>query len=278
MLPTMRPRLRRRPFKHRLIDQALLSDAVKRYRDYSVSPLAYGTVRDYCDSFDHLHPLATASGDLKDQQRPWMLKAVLSQVKDTPSRLLEIGAGEPLVADCLRRLRHEVWVVDPYDGSGNGPRDYERLTRRYRKLRFVRDHFTETTQGLEPASYDCIYSISVLEHVPPAELVRMMAGMQLFLKPSGTSLHAVDHVHRGTDAERHLNGLTVIAGGLGFTERDLHRVLETMSADTETYYLSAESHNRWRTGVPYDEFPMRVCVSIQFCTIASDIAAAHSPV
>jgi hypothetical protein len=53
----------------------------------------------------------------------------------------------------------------------------------------------------------------------------------------------------------------------------LDQVLRTMSDDVDTYYLSAESHNRWRAGVPYDEFPMRVCVSIQLCTPASGIAA-----
>ena len=35
--------------------------------------------------------------------------------------------------------------------------------------------------------------------------------------------------------------------------------------ENEAYFLSAESHNRWRGAVPYDEFPMRRCVSIQLC-------------
>ena len=43
-----------------------------------------------------------------------------------------------------------------------------------------------------------------------------------------------------------------------------------MDADTETLYLSAEAHNRWRGNVPYDRFPMRVCVSIQ--TVADAVA------
>jgi hypothetical protein len=164
-------------------------------------------------------------------------------------------------------------VVDPYDGSGNGPREYDRFSSRYSGLRLVRDHFTDVTPGLKPASYDCIYSISVLEHISPEDLVRVMAGMRLFLKPGGTSLHAVDHVHRGKNAEGHLMGLTLITRSLGLQEKQLRQVLKTMSADTETYYLSAEGHNRWRAGVPYDEFPMRVCVSIQFCTCAANVVA-----
>ena len=63
-----------------LLDDAALAAAAERYQAYPVAPLGYGTVRDYCDSFDHLGPLATLNGDLKDLQRPWMLKAILSRV------------------------------------------------------------------------------------------------------------------------------------------------------------------------------------------------------
>ena len=79
----------------------------------SSSLSATARCRDYCDSFDHLQPLATLNGDLKDLQRPWMLKAVLGAARGRRGRLLEIGAGEPFVADLLRRLGHEVWIVDP---------------------------------------------------------------------------------------------------------------------------------------------------------------------
>ena len=227
-----------------LLDDAALAAAAERYRAYPVAPLDYGTVRDYCDSFDHLRPLATLNGDLKDLQRPWMLKAILSRVgaRDGArrgargARLLEIGAGEPFVADLLQRLGHEVWIVDPYDGSGNGPLELDRFRGECRDLRFVREQFSAATRKLKPASFDCIYSISVLEHVPAA-------------------------------------GLTGVMAGLGHSAEDLDGTLAALSADIDTYYLSAESHNRWRNGVPYDEFPMRVCVSIQSCSAARSMGA-----
>ncbi|MBN2405755.1 MAG: class I SAM-dependent methyltransferase [Coriobacteriia bacterium] len=253
------------------LDDAALEAAAERYRTYRVEPLGYGTVRDFCDSFDHLRWLATANGDLKDLQRPWMLKAILSRVGTRGGRLLEIGAGEPLVADLLQRLGHDVLIIDPYDGSGNGPRDYSRFRRGYRNLNFIRAQFSDSLQGLAPASFDCIYSISVLEHIPPEGLVGVMAGMQRFLKPEGISLHAVDHVHRGRGAAEHLSTLRVMTSSLGFRREDLDHALTAMSGDVDTYYLSAESHNRWRGGRAYDEFPMRVCVSIQFCSVASSI-------
>ncbi len=268
-----------------LLDDAALAAAAERYRAYSVAPLDYGTVRDYCDSFDHLRPLATLNGDLKDLQRPWMLKAILSRVGARDGarrgarrgarggRLLEIGAGEPFVADLLQRLGHEVWIVDPYDGSGNGPLELDRFRGECRDLRFVREQFSAATRKLKPASFDCIYSISVLEHVPAAGLTGVMAGLRRFLRPGGVTIHAVDHVHRGRGAAEHLANLRLMMAGLGHSAEDLDGTLAALSADIDTYYLSAESHNRWRNGVPYDEFPMRVCVSIQSCSAARSIGA-----
>jgi len=187
------------------------------------------------------------------------------------AKLLEIGAGEPVVADLLGRLGHEVWIVDPYDGSGNGPTDFERFSTEYRRLHFVREQFSDLTSRLRPGSFDCIYSISVMEHIPRAQLPGVMAGMRRFLRPEGVTIHAVDHVHRGRGAEEHLANLQVMTAAWGSSRDDLARVLEAMASDVDTYYLSAESHNRWRAGLPYDDFPMRVCVNIQSCCDARDL-------
>jgi hypothetical protein len=237
------------------------------YAGYPLKSLSYGTVRDYCDSFENLKTLATASGDLKDCQRPWVLKAILSKIKGR-RRLVEIGAGEPIVADLLQQLGHDVWIVDPYDGSGNGPTAYEQYRARYPKLKFLRSTFDEYIPGIEENSIDCIYSISVLEHVPGPDLNGLFAGMRKFLKRDGVNIHAIDHVHRGNGADEHLAKLRCMVRGFGFQQAELDSLLQEMDEDTDTYYLSAESHNRWRGQVPYDQFPMRVCVSIQIVSQA----------
>ena len=240
-----------------------------------VRPLSYGTVRDYCDSYDRLQQLATANGDLKDVQRPWVFKALLSMVTQG-ARILEIGAGEPLVAHLLSQLGYEVWVVDPYDGSGNGPRDYERYMREYPHLRFVRSIFGDDLADLDGHEFDCIYSISVLEHVSEVELARVFRGMKKFLRQNGIAIHAIDHVHKGNDALDHLTKLRLMVKYFGFSASDLERMLVELEKDTDTYYLSAESHNRWRGALPYDEFPMRVCVSIQIAVPALMLIAPEN--
>jgi len=254
-----------------------LKNAARTYSCFQLKPLSYGTVRDYCDSFDNLPALATANGDLKDCQRPWLLKAILSKVP-AKGRLLEIGAGEPIVADLLQQLGHEVWIVDPYDGSGNGPTHYEQYRARYPDLKFVRAVFGDGLKELKDNSFDCIFSISVLEHVPCPALRSVFSGLRRYLKRDGSTIHAIDHVHRGNGAADHLVNLRYMMDGFGFQQSELDHLLAVMSDDTETYYLSAESHNRWRAGVPYDQFPMRVCVSIQVVAEAARINSDHAAV
>jgi hypothetical protein len=236
---------------------------------YKVRTLSYATAEDYCDSFDHLRQLAAVSQDLKDVQRPWMLKAILGRIP-RGGRLLEIGAGEPWVADILQRLRYEVWIVDPYDGSGNGPDAYEAFMAQCPNLHFIRDCFSGRLTELTPQTFDCIYSISVLEHLGSDGLIQVAGGIHKFLKSTGLTLHAVDHVQRGNGADSHLCNLRLMSRLFGLSIEELETVLHTAKLDTETYFLSVESHNRWRGNTPYHQFPMRVCISVQ---IAAECAA-----
>src|SRR5947207_2430214 len=111
--------------------------------------------------------LATASRDLKDLQRPWAVKAILGSVP-RGSRLLEIGAGEPVVAELLARLGYDVTVVDPYDGRDRGPADVDAIRAAAPHVRVIQGVFPGDLPDNE--SFDCIYSISVLEHLPTQTL------------------------------------------------------------------------------------------------------------
>ncbi|MFI5123491.1 MAG: class I SAM-dependent methyltransferase [Vicinamibacteria bacterium] len=222
---------------------------------FGLEPISYATVRDYADSTENMPGLAAASADMKNVQRCWMVKAVLGNV-ERGGRLVEIGAGEPLVAGLLARLGYEVTVVDPYDGSGNGPREYSQFTRAYPDLRFVRDQFPPA-EGLD-GPYDCVYSISVLEHVPLDAIEGLIAGAAAAVgERAGCQIHAVDHVLAGWSADSHRQGLDRIVAGLGLDAGRLEQAIGEMERDPETYLVSAEAHNQWRGAVPYDSYPMR---------------------
>jgi len=220
-----------------------------------LDPIGYGTVRDFADSTETMPGLATASGDMKNMQRCWMVKAVLASVP-RGGRLVEIGAGEPLVAGLLSRLGYEVVIVDPYDGSGNGPREYGRFTKAYPDLRIVRDQFPPG-QPLD-GGFDCVYSISVLEHVPLEAIDGVIVGAgQILGERGGCSIHAVDHVLAGWGADAHRAGLERIVAASELDGEQLPSAITAMEVDPETYLVSAEAHNQWRGAVPYDTYPMR---------------------
>ena len=106
-----------------------------RYQTFKPSKMSVASVSDFCDSMDYLQSFATIAGDIKDVQRPWMIKAILGSVP-AGGKLLEVGAGEPFVADFLSRCGYEVTIIDPYDGSGQGPTEFEAFRARFEHIKF----------------------------------------------------------------------------------------------------------------------------------------------
>ena len=221
-------------------------------------PVSYCTVRDWAESREALGALAKANPDMKNLQRSWALKAILGSV-EPGGRLVEIGAGEPLVAGTLARLGYRVTVVDPYDGSGNGPRSYRSFRRAYPDLSFIRERFPPA-EALEPA--DGVYSISVLEHLGPAAEDVARAARELVAPTGGVCVHAVDHVLVGWGAEEHRARLNRIAAASGIEATALHEAVARLEGDPDTYFVSAEAHETWRGSLAYDEYPMRRIASV----------------
>ncbi len=251
-----------------------LDRAVRRYcTNFTVPAFSYSTVQDFCDSFDYLHAIATENRDMKDCQRPWTMKAILGMIPPG-GRVLEIGAGEPIVAELLSCTGYEVWIVDPYDGSGNGPIEYEQFRRDYPEIRIIRGRFGSDITGLNEHSFDCVYSISVLEHLPATDLEDVFSGIRRLLVPSGYSIHSVDYIVRGQGAEFDRRNLGELVRLSGHPIAELQRITDILEADTDTYFLSAEGHNLWRGKTPYGRFPMRRVTSLQICTPHSNLAAA----
>jgi glycosyltransferase involved in cell wall biosynthesis len=259
----------RRPHKtNAWFTDGQLASLASTYRSqFRTLPLTFATIRDLGDSLDYLHPIATASADLIDSQRPWVLKAILSVVPPG-SRILEIGGGEPFIADILDRLGYELWSVDPFDGTGRSPLDYERFRTEYPGVRFVRGLFGEQVLPAPPGGFDCIYSTRLLEHLPGKSLQDVFAGMKKYLRPGGWSLHAFDHVHKGSGAHEHYKKLKSIVRCAGFEEIELTQLIGRMDADPETHYFLPENHNRWGGSLSYDEIRTPVCVSIQMISRA----------
>lgn len=241
-------------------------DHLPRLLDLARAPaptgLSYGTVRDFCEGVDWCPALLEYNRDIKDSQRFWMLKTILA-TQPRGATLLEIGAGEPIVADILGRLGYRVIVVDPYEGAANGPLHVEHFRRAYTNVEYRVSWFSADLEGISPGSVDCCYSISVIEHIPFDRLEAVVQGMRLLTREGGSTLHAIDYVALGNGTAYHTEMFQRFAGLLGYSIREADAVIARAAADPDTYYLSAEGHNRWRGGVPYDQFPMRRVLSLQ---------------
>ena len=135
------------------------------------------------------------NGDLKNVQRPWIIKAIIASVP-FGGKLIEIGAGEPIVASYLHHLGYDVTIIDPYDGTGNGPVEYAYFRKHYPHLKIIKNYFEEGINTLDGGSYDCVYSISVLEHIPREKIKEIFYGIRKMLKAGGVSIHCIDHVLR----------------------------------------------------------------------------------
>lgn len=237
--------------------------------------LSYATVRDYCDSADHFSQLMRFDGDLKDVQRPWMVKSILG-ILPPGAKLLEIGGGEPLVANALQKLGYIITIVDPYDGSGNGPQTFDQYVRDYPNVKFIKSYFDKDIP-LPEKSFDCIFSISVLEHVPHEKLKDVFIGISKFLKAGSYSIHCTDLVIAGQYENWHKEGVRGILfwqnklQNPNLDDKQVYQAVDEMlkeyyqkmEADLETYHHSAQGHNLWRGNRPYEEFPFRKVVSMQ---------------
>ncbi len=237
--------------------------------NYSVKFLDYGTVRDYCDSCDHLPSLSLAQNDLKDLQRPWTVKAALGLLP-IGSRVLEIGAGQPLVAGLLADLGYDVTIVDPYDGSGQGPTAFAEFVEAYPNVRIIRDQFRSGMPQLKDEVFDGIYSVSVLEHVSEPALGALFEGVSEHLQRSGHSFHSIDCVVEGPGTVFHFEQCFKIikyqrqlSSKSPLPSTQLADVLLQATRDLETFYLSPAGHNLWRAGAAYDTFPFRKVISLQ---------------
>jgi len=228
---------------------------------------SYATVRDFSGSFDELRKITGVNGDLKNVQRPWAVKAILANISP-PARLLEIGGGEPIVSGFLSELGYDVTLVDPYDGFGSGTADYERYAALFPHVNILREYFRPGLSRLTPHSFQAVFSVSVLEHIPVSSLPACFEAIAEFLSPGGLSLHCFDFILQGQgDAHDLVVARQVLAeqSRIRGTPDDLpfEALLDRLRADVETFFLSPQGHQKWRGRRPYAEFPFRKVVSIQ---------------
>ena len=206
--------------------------------------------------------LATASRDLKDVQRPWVLKAIVGAVAPglaaARDRRGRAGRRRAARAARLRRDRRRPVrrprrrpdrrrALSTPSGRPVRPRPVpgRRPGRRARSTASTRSRCSSTSRSTRSTS--C---------APGSRAASAPAAARSTRSTTSSAARATPTTSSGSAGSR---------AALGIDDGELDETLARLADDPETYFLSAESHNRWRGGVPYDEFPMRRCVSIQLC-------------
>jgi len=175
------------------------------------------------------------------------------------AKVLELGGGESRV------LRHfapdfECWNIDKCEGMGNGLKRVDALG-----YRMVYDYMGSFSSELPDSYFDCVFSISALEHTPEEQPLResIHADIQRVLKPGGLSFHCLDVVFNRPFGHW-INGIIAF---LHANEKVLTEPPrpEVMLADPDCYTMSKLAFERGWTpivGEAYEAFGKPASVNV----------------
>ena len=137
-----------------------------------------------------------AQFNLKGFAYPWL---VSSRKWSKGDRVLDVGAGySELPVHLAEAFGCESWVVDDFGVASGEPfwkrgREPQEHIRARPQVNYVLERLGDPARSsLPPDSFDCIYSLSTLEHVPRTSIVAVWQHMERLLRPGGEMLHAVD--------------------------------------------------------------------------------------
>ncbi|HHV05497.1 MAG TPA: class I SAM-dependent methyltransferase [Anaerolineaceae bacterium] len=139
------------------------------------------------------------TADMKAYQDSLILTFIKQNIKPA-AKILEIGGGQSRVIQLLHE-NYSFWNLDKLEGAGFGPkRPYDAHGHV-----LVQDYLGAFSPELEDHSFDFIYSISTIEHLPHDEetLTRCLADMNRLLAPGGVCLHCVDALLKPDKLEVH---------------------------------------------------------------------------
>jgi SAM-dependent methyltransferase len=134
--------------------------------------------------------------NLKGFDYPWIIK---SRPWKKGERILDVGAAySPLPIHIAKTYGCEVWVADDFGCSVEDSfwlrnQSHEEHIQRNPEIKYVLERLGDPQGSSLPEGYfDCIYSASAIEHVPPSQLRSVFRHMDYLLRPGGEMLHAVD--------------------------------------------------------------------------------------
>jgi SAM-dependent methyltransferase len=132
--------------------------------------------------------LSEIPGKLSVQLKTTQDLVVYSQLRPfSGARIAEIGGGESRILPQLAKT-NQCWNIEPFEGDDNGPAD-ERVIAGVTNIKTEVGRFDP---ALSSGFFDCLFSVSVVEHVENDELESFFADCVRILRPGGVAYHAID--------------------------------------------------------------------------------------
>jgi SAM-dependent methyltransferase len=151
----------------------------------------------------------------------WHLKNIqdaiaLSWLKEYKGKdIAEIGGGDSRILNVLSEANRTT-NIDTFEGLGNGPTDKPRVT----SYTIVPCLVGAFDKRLADSSFDIVFSISVVEHVPSESLENFHEDCVRILRPGGLLIHLIDLYLRDS-AEQNKSAQDRIARYLGWFSHPL---------------------------------------------------------
>jgi SAM-dependent methyltransferase len=132
---------------------------------------------------------------IKAHNRPWIEE--VGEFRKN-QRVLEVGgAYSGLPAFLGTKYGVEPWVADDFGATSEEPLwsrwgDPKELQTRFPTVHYVFRRLGEFAPELETDSFDRVFSVSTLEHIPSAARARVVEDMHRITKPGGLQIHTID--------------------------------------------------------------------------------------
>ncbi len=217
-----------------------------------------GTVEEYQELVIKYPDLdLTKDGELKSYQRIWVYQQVIDQLP-SGSAVLDVGGARCYPAAALAELGYEVWVVDPYDGFGNGVEGFEGFKASHPNIKFIRGYLGYENLEIPESYFDGIISVGAIEKCPADKQLPIWNAYKKVLKDGGMAFDAIGFLVRGDEKMIEVSNdvVTELLKHRGFTEtgKDLTR---NACENIDTFFMSPHAHIRWRKGTKYSEYPYK---------------------
>lgn len=227
--------------------------------DFSYSKLSHFALFQnlpFC-SFDSTAPSPEHS-DLKVYQ-DFLCYLFLENNLPKGAKILEVGGGDS------RILKHfsshfECWNMDKSEGMGNGPIQFHSD-----RFRTVYDYIGTHNPELPSNYFDCVFSISALEHTPeePALYPTILGDINRVLKPGAYALHCFDIIFDRPFGHWVNSLIPFLLQNAPI--RSSFKDAETMLRDPDAYYMSRLAFDRcWKNcvGESYESFGKPASVNL----------------